>query len=272
MEIKMLTTKIATTLLAFAGVVATSQASAGEIVAQARFDHAYVLTIQGCSSDWQHYAGKNDISHEYVSGCLPHNATNVHLSVSSDREWDQYPRVEWVEQPSYQNGGRLRALIVEPAGGANTVTVRISFYGDSYPNYPHQPSYPSHPSQPSYPSYPSQPSYPQQPTYPHQPNYPHQPSGYSYLNAQRSYCGPELCTYQINWSAGYGSNTVLTVQEVGSYEGEKLMACEGQTASASAPWISRGKQYIFRVYVSSQCTQAVGQFTSPSAQTVVQEY
>lgn len=86
----------------------------------------------------------------------------------------------------------------------------------------------------------------------------------AHVQLNKQYCGSDLCTYQVSWRTAHLPYSVLTVQIPGETE-ERLMACEGQFGSAQAPWIAKGKPYIFRVYETAFCSPYVGSYYSPVA-------
>lgn len=94
---------------------------------------------------------------------------------------------------------------------------------------------------------------------------------YGDLRAQRTYCSGQSCTYDISWDLRYTDHTVLTVEEVGGRDGEKVMACEGGYGQSRAPWITRGTTYIFRIYDSRNCDRNVGRYDRPVSQVTVRE-
>jgi len=117
--------------LVLASVMSVS-AQAGEIRAQARFDHAYWLSIGStCDIRWEYSGyGRRGVDRQYVSRCLGYNETVTNWSVA-------YPaRIDQVDYPGPQNGYRLRLLVVEPLGGSNDVYVSLSTSGSFNPPPP----------------------------------------------------------------------------------------------------------------------------------------
>lgn len=117
---------------------------AGTIVVHAAFDHAYYLKIHGCNVYWQYSNyGLDNISYQGVdamTSCLTPSASNIQFSAMSSA----YPgaRIDQVDLPSSYNNYTLTLLVVEPAGGSNSVQVRVDFNdnGAYYP--PRPPAYP----------------------------------------------------------------------------------------------------------------------------------
>lgn len=93
------------------------------------------------------------------------------------------------------------------------------------------------------------------------------------IDAQRSYCNNNICTYDLAWSVrGTSSVVVLEVRGGPEHGTVKLYACEGANGRGRADWIRRdGAQYIFHLYSSSRCTKDIYRMERPVDSVVVQE-
>jgi hypothetical protein len=116
-------------IICLAMVLSTQVSKADKLLATAEFDHAYWLVVQGCNATWHYASGKKNIRRAFYQGCMGEN--NVRIFVHKDRHLNSYdqPRIDQIEYPDRSNNYTLRALIVEPAQGSNTVTVEITSNG-----------------------------------------------------------------------------------------------------------------------------------------------
>lgn len=100
------------------------------------------------------------------------------------------------------------------------------------------------------------------------------PWGRGSIQAYQSYCGKDLCTYDLDWSVR-GSSAVVVLEVRGGPESGvvKLFGCSGTSGQQRADWIRRdGAQYIFHLYDSNRCTVDVFYRESATDSVVIQEF
>lgn len=94
------------------------------------------------------------------------------------------------------------------------------------------------------------------------------------ISDYRSYCGQDLCTYELNWNVRSKNSTVVLEVRGGPEDGTvKLFACSGKSGQQHADWIRRdGAQYIFHLYDTNKCNVNVFYRDWAVDSTVIQEF
>jgi hypothetical protein len=95
-----------------------------------------------------------------------------------------------------------------------------------------------------------------------------------HIQAYNTYCGQDLCSYDLNWNVRGQNATIVLEVRGGPEDGTvKLFGCSGSSGQQRADWIRRdGAEYIFHLFDTKRCTVDVFYREYPVDSVVVQEF